>query len=380
MQKVWHLKHFLVEDDAVASRDRYLEILEELDDLLVRRLHLLLEKNEDQVVDPFDSQVDSCLVQVLEWLERRLVDSVSGPILTLMPLSSAIKNVFALVCRLVYMLVAAFGGARIVPMAVALPTACVLTGFAVRAELFVFCNSLLVASLAILLQLLHGDLFFIIFLIFAGCAANTFEILVQLTIRSYLASLACAGLQLSWRHHDLFRMLSHLLATNDLAEAIVEVLLVKDLRLRPADEDLADQLRLLGLVPLAVSRLLSLGAVSLTLRAFEIHCLSVCLSQKVDHRLPVFQHVTLRCKSRYTLVLLAVRRCAILCSAVAVGAVEGIATPPSFATLALVALHVVAQLFLEHEAGHLDAFRAVKASIGLLIIFLIFRLISYSVL
>lgn len=61
VQKIWHLDHLGVQDHTITARNRYTKVLEELDDVLVRGLHLLLEENQDDFVDLSDSLVDSRL-------------------------------------------------------------------------------------------------------------------------------------------------------------------------------------------------------------------------------------------------------------------------------------------------------------------------------
>lgn len=68
VEKVGHLEHFGVQDDAVAAWYWDRKELKQLDDLLVGALHLLLEKNHDELVDLVDGLVDRGLCKVLEGL------------------------------------------------------------------------------------------------------------------------------------------------------------------------------------------------------------------------------------------------------------------------------------------------------------------------
>ena len=91
--------------------------------------------------------------------------------------------------------------------------------------------------------------------------------LVLLGVGTDLTSSACTGL-LAQDSASCFHMLCHLLASNYLTEAIVELLFVKDLWLSSTDEDLPSQLRIFRhtLITLSgASLMLSLGAVSLSL-------------------------------------------------------------------------------------------------------------------
>ena len=68
VEKVGHLEHFGVKDDAVAARNGNRKVLKQLDYLLIRALHLLLEKNHDELVDLIYGLVDGGLRQVLKRL------------------------------------------------------------------------------------------------------------------------------------------------------------------------------------------------------------------------------------------------------------------------------------------------------------------------
>lgn len=92
MEEVWHLEHFSIEDAAVTSRDLDSKELEESDDLLIRRLHLLFEENEDKLVDFGDCLVDWGGCEVFEWLQWWLVDAVSGLVLSFMSLHGAVEG------------------------------------------------------------------------------------------------------------------------------------------------------------------------------------------------------------------------------------------------------------------------------------------------
>lgn len=58
MEKVWHLYHFSVQDNSVSARDRYTKEFEQLNYVLVRGFHLLLEENQDNLVNLSDCLVD----------------------------------------------------------------------------------------------------------------------------------------------------------------------------------------------------------------------------------------------------------------------------------------------------------------------------------
>lgn len=92
VEKVWHFKHFSIEDTTVASGDLDSKELKELDDLLVGSLHLLLEKDEDQFVDLGDCLVDGRRRKVFEWLQGWLVNAVCRLVLPFVSLNRAIQG------------------------------------------------------------------------------------------------------------------------------------------------------------------------------------------------------------------------------------------------------------------------------------------------
>ena len=103
MLEVRHLDGLRVENHSIAAWNGDVEELEELDDLLVGRLYLLLEQNEDKLVHFAYHLVDWRLCKMLERLQRRLVDAIGGLVFSLVPLGSSIEGRFVLVAVTVTM-------------------------------------------------------------------------------------------------------------------------------------------------------------------------------------------------------------------------------------------------------------------------------------
>ena len=183
-------------------------------------------------------------------------------------------------------------------------------------------------------------------------------------------------------------MLSHLLASDDLSEALVELLFEENLRLRPTYKDLIYKLGVVhGLLTPALgstsaSHLLSLGA-----RPFAIATAStftedvICKHGRIACtvgvvRKPVALHRDSLCREACDPFVLLATRCFAHLSGCGVTLLKEGSRVLALPTLALEAtfLHVVAELFVEHHAGHLDALRAVEGGIRLALVFLFARL------
>jgi len=97
VQEVGHLNRFCVQHYAVAPRNRNAKELKQLYDLLVRRLHFLLEEDQHEFVHLVDHLVNRRLCQVFERLQRRLVDPNRGLVLALVACCRPIERVLRLV-------------------------------------------------------------------------------------------------------------------------------------------------------------------------------------------------------------------------------------------------------------------------------------------